>query len=253
MSTKTCGRGMPIKTGGTDIEVMYRETGPEGYPVVCTDEGDLAQVVVDEEGFRSVDVFFRGEQSVARALADLSDRLYHEAHRQTQAAIATGEIRLTDEMESKFADAEVRLRELDERYGRDFPRSQYDCGMTVGKIAALLWLEGGERGSTDELIREDGTPFIIRRSLDDVRKEVAILREKAWWNHHQNWLWEIERGMDEIGCEKIFASARKSARRIEKKYGKENLGWSDYEWGMLSGHLSALRWVLGYDWDMLDV
>lgn len=40
---------------------------------------------------------------------------------------------------------------------------------------------------------------------------------------------------------------------MEKKYGKGNLGpYSKFDWGMINGKLSALRWVFGDEWDMLD-
>jgi len=45
----------------------------------------------------------------------------------------------------------------------------------------------------------------------------------------------------------------KAARNVERRYGKKNLGpWDDFEWGMINGKLSALRWILGDEWDMLD-
>jgi hypothetical protein len=51
----------------------------------------------------------------------------------------------------------------------------------------------------------------------------------------------------------IWEGALKSAAAVENKMGLKNLGpWDDFEWGMLNGKLSALRWVLGDEWDMLD-
>jgi hypothetical protein len=44
-------------------------------------------------------------------------------------------------------------------------------------------------------------------------------------------------------------------RVVEKKCEKRKLRnyyHNDFEWGMLNGKLSALRWVMGDDWDMLD-
>jgi hypothetical protein len=89
------------------------------------------------------------------------------------------------------------------------------------------------------------------------------LVDKVWYNRHQNRMWRIEHGEIEIvpeGTERygsnvihehILEGAIKSAERVEEKY--EDTGpWSDFEWGMINGKLSALRWVLGDEWDMLD-
>jgi hypothetical protein len=48
--------------------------------------------------------------------------------------------------------------------------------------------------------------------------------------------------------------AGQSARwRIEQQYEASELPpYDDFEWGMLNGKLSTLRWVLGSEWDFLD-
>lgn len=50
----------------------------------------------------------------------------------------------------------------------------------------------------------------------------------------------------------IWNGALESAKKVEEKYGKENLLFDDFEWGMINGKLSALRWVTGDEWDNLD-
>ncbi|WP_421265757.1 PIN domain-containing protein [Aeromonas veronii] len=101
------------------------------------------------------------------------------------------------------------------------------------------------------------------RGLRDILDAMDELVDKVWYNRHQNLMWKIEHGEIEVvpdGTERygssvihenILDGAIKSAKRVESKY--EKLGpWSDFEWGVINGKLSALRWVLGEEWDMLD-
>jgi len=104
------------------------------------------------------------------------------------------------------------------------------------------------------------------RSLSEIVEAEGEFFDKVWYNRHLNWLYRIEIGKDKIvdsvpegkyvpniTPRGIFKDARKAAKNVEEKHGKNNLGpWDDFEWGMLNGKLSALRWVLGDDWDFLD-
>lgn len=106
------------------------------------------------------------------------------------------------------------------------------------------------------------------RRLTEIVDAIDELCTKIWYNRHQVTREKIERGKIEIVEKETFPvknhlrrpiqrdvweGALKSAAKVEKKIGIDNLGpWDNFEWGMLNGKLSALRWVLGDEWDMLD-
>ncbi len=106
------------------------------------------------------------------------------------------------------------------------------------------------------------------RRLSEIVATIDELIDKVWYNRHQVGRQKIEFGEIKIVEKETFPikdhlrrpiqrdvweGALKSAAKVEKKYGLENLGpWDDFEWGMLNGKLSALRCVLGDEWDMLD-
>jgi len=96
--------------------------------------------------------------------------------------------------------------------------------------------------------------MIFRRNDNDLQKAREEFWDKVWWNQHVNWLHRLSMGEDKLTKEQevIFATAWKATKRIERKYGRKNLGWDDFEWGMVNGKLSALNWVLGDEWDFLD-
>ena len=98
----------------------------------------------------------------------------------------------------------------------------------------------------------------IHHDLDVPREEAEILAaldelfDKVWYNRHKVLEQKMEYEKFSIDPE-IWKGAQKAAKRVEKRYSSDDLGpWDDFEWGMINGKLSALRWVLGDDWDMLD-
>jgi hypothetical protein len=89
------------------------------------------------------------------------------------------------------------------------------------------------------------------RIVKNILKAEEELHEKIWYNRHQL-LKNMVREGHKVRPD-IWQGALRAAKETEKKYGKKNLGpHSDFEWGMINGKLSALRWVLGDEWDMLD-
>jgi hypothetical protein len=106
------------------------------------------------------------------------------------------------------------------------------------------------------------------RGLAEILKAEDLLFNQVWYDRHSILRAGVQEGRIKVvdketyprraGAREtvqrdVWEGAQKAARQVEQKYGKKNLGpWDDFEWGMVNGKLSALRWVLGEEWDMLD-
>ena len=90
------------------------------------------------------------------------------------------------------------------------------------------------------------------RKMDEIYEMIDEFFDKIWFDRHLGLRYRVEHKGEKINPE-IWEGALKSAQKVIDKYGEENLGpYTDFEWGMLNGKLSALRWVVGEEWDMLD-
>lgn len=108
------------------------------------------------------------------------------------------------------------------------------------------------------------------RKLSELLEAEHTLFKQVWYNRHWNLRISIEHGDHKLvsreeweklplesrrgtTVDTIWEGALAAAKRTEEELGPENIGpWDDFEWGMLNGKLSAIRWVLGDEWDMLD-
>ena len=107
------------------------------------------------------------------------------------------------------------------------------------------------------------------RWLSDILDAEQRLFRQVWYNRHMNLRLGVESGevrivtseeferLDgyhpEVVVDSVWQRARRAAKKTEMEVGRDLLGpWDDFEWGMINGKLSAIRWVLGDEWDMLD-
>ncbi|MFG4197618.1 PIN domain-containing protein [Pseudomonas aeruginosa] len=108
------------------------------------------------------------------------------------------------------------------------------------------------------------------RKLSELLEAEHRLFKQVWYNRHWNLRTAIERSKhrlvsreeweqmpskerNDVTIDTVWEGALASAKRTEDELGPDEIGpWDDFEWGMINGKLSAIRWMLGDDWDMLD-
>ncbi|MFJ3405397.1 hypothetical protein [Promicromonospora sp. NPDC090134] len=105
----------------------------------------------------------------------------------------------------------------------------------------------------EELFFDEDIPEEPRR-LDEIMAAHQELWDRIWYE--RSLMFEIrhrDAGEDEE-LEQMLNTAGPGRKRVEETYTRPgDLGpYTNFEWGMLNGKLSALNWVLGEEWDYLD-
>lgn len=163
---------------------------------------------------------------------------------------------------------------------KDFSEATGDKRLPHPDLASLFDGERSTYATTLSEVIRDIDPELLEevdfelnyedepRRLAEILEAEHLLFRQIWYNRHWNLRIAIREGRHFVvpkseystapyrhdqTLDTVWKKALAAAKRTEKEVGKENLGpWSDFEWGMLNGKLSALRWILGWDWDMLD-
>ena len=93
------------------------------------------------------------------------------------------------------------------------------------------------------------------------------LTDKVWCNRHwglrnrvangeftvvENKDYPVGSYPQDLISRQTWEDALAAAGKVEARRPNDLGPWTDFEWGMINGKLSALRWVLGDDWDILD-
>lgn len=148
-----------------------------------------------------------------------------------------------------------------------------DVAHLFSRVKSLYWISLPEALRrveaslvTDIMLEESWTEE--PRGLSEILEAEDLLHTQVWYNRHWNRRIGIREGRIKLVKKEVYPRPRegpttiqrdvwkgalKAAREVERRYGKKNLGpWDDFEWGMINGKLSALRWALGDEWDMLD-
>lgn len=107
------------------------------------------------------------------------------------------------------------------------------------------------------------------RTLSELLEAEEKLSTQIWYGRKWGIIDAVESGREKRVPRAVWEAATPEDRRsmivdeiwdgmiaamkdAEERYPEELGPWTDFEWGMLSGKLSTIRWVLGDEWDNLD-
>jgi len=127
--------------------------------------------------------------------------------------------------------------------------SNYGLGVD-GLNAILLEQFGGE---IEELF--ENSSFVEEpRKLSEITGAEQEMFDRIWYHRSLQRQYKLQDEGDEAAVKADQDIAGPARVRVEETYTDQGqLGpYTDFELGMLHGKMSALRWVLGSEWDFLD-
>jgi len=128
-------------------------------------------------------------------------------------------------------------------------RSEYFYGVEGLDTALVnnLGAEFTDEADETELIQEEP------RTLAEILEAEREFFDKIWYVRKLILKEKIEAGEHDRLPVAMDEHIDEAMRAIEEQYGSDNVGpWDDWGWGFVHGKLSAVRWVLGSEWDFLD-
>lgn len=157
---------------------------------------------------------------------------------------------------------ESDLAEKIEKMNREFlmpfrhrTESELKDPVSVGEIGLNGFPIGyDEEGNKVEWIEEDGEKWslILRRNDNSISEVLNEITDRVWYVRKLIMFEKMASGEEERRQEHepFIQKALEKMKEMEDKYGgKNNLIYEDFEWGLIQGKMSALRWVFGDDWE----
>ena len=209
------------------------------------DPSDAVRRRVVERGLRKSAPFHRGRNSVADAL--LIETYAFEAAEPASDDVYGFITSNSDDF--SLVDGDKRSPHADIAPAFDDKDSRYRIGVD-GLDSVMRDYFGDEvEGLFDEVdIRAEP------RRLDEIVAAENEMFDRIWYHRSLQRDYRLEDERDGDGLAEHQRIAGPGRQRVEATYREPGqLGpYTDFELGILNGKMSALRWVLGSEWDFLD-
>lgn len=190
--------------------------------------------------------FHRSRNSVADALLF---ELYATAARTADLALQPHAFVTTNSNDFSRVNGDQREPHPDLAEAFDGAGSRYALG--VEGLFAIMRDHFGEE--LEELLEE--TDFVEEpRRLDEIMAAETEMFDRIWYHRSLMHEYRLEDEGKDAEIQRLRLIAGNGRKRVEATYTEPGqLGpYTDFELGMLNGKMSALRWVLGSEWDFLD-